>query len=518
MAAVKPGLEGYLALSMAYVIISEDRQNAGVDVSALTGGQGAAVLERFTPEVVAGRVFLPGSLSGQEAIDTIRKLARDFAAAGPSSLAIGGGSAGSHTNGLFNLEAIYALNFLVGSVGSEGGIKFNPAGPLPDLPASAVVGSLQDWSDVAEKVRGGQTRLMLLHHADPVYGLPEALGFREAFAQREDFFIVSFSPFLDDTSVMADLILPDRVYLEEWGDDIPDPGPGHQVVGVQQPVINPLSDVNPRSFPNILLTVAQDLEKDAVPGAELGWGDFEGLLREKAEELFNLNRGSISASSAKEFWNTLLQRGGWWDEDHTGPEKINPPSGLYSELAGKAAEPDFSGTGMGDGTFYLLPFSHNTLLEGQNAHLPWLQAAPDPLTTITWQTWAEISDQAASELGLREGDIVQIESSLGRSIRAIVYPTPALPPGVVSLPLGQGRRAGSEYATDRDDRESSNVFQILEPSQVDGTGALAWANTRVRVSRTGDSVRVSKLEGDVRPIEVGITHGERIVQTIGPEE
>ena len=181
-------------------------------------------------------------------------------------------------------------------------------------------------------------------------------------------------------------------------------------------------------------------------------------------------------------------------------------------------EPGFSGAGQADGTFNLIPFSHNTLLEGQNAHLPWLQAAPDPLTTITWQTWVEMNDGQAKDLGLREGDIVRLESSPGLSIRALVYPSPAAPPGVVSVPMGQGRRAGSEYAAGRGDRESSNVMNIVGPSQVEGTGALAWANTRVRVLPTGDSVKVSKLEGQVRAVEVGITTPEQIIQTVGRDE
>ena len=513
---IKPGWEGHLALSLAYVII-KDRQDAGMDVSALTEGQGAAVLEAFTPEAVADRVFLPG-ISREDAIEIILDLARKFAAGGPRSLAIGGGSTGAQTNGLFNLEAIYALNYLVGSVGSEGGIRFNPDSPLPDLPATATVGSLQDWSDVAQRVRDGRTRLLLLHQADPVHGLPGSVAFRDAVLQQEDLFIVSFSPFLDDTSVMADLVLPDRVSLEDWGDDVPEPGPGYQVVGFQQPVINPLSDFDPQSFPNILLTMAQDLGKDGQSGAELGWDKFDDLLKERSEELRALNRGSITAASASEFWNSLLKRGGWWDENQTGPQRATPPSDLYNRLANQAAEPGFSGSGQAADTFYLIPFSHNTLLEGQNSHLPWLQAAPDPLTTITWQTWVEINDGDAKELGLREGDIVRLESSPGLSIRAPVYPSPAAPPGVVSVPLGQGRHAGSEYATGRDDRESSNVMNILAPSQVEGTGALAWANTRVRVLPTGDSVRISKLEGQVRAVEVGITAAEQIIQTVGRDE
>ena len=155
-------------------------------------------------------------------------------------------------------------------------------------------------------------------------------------------------------------------------------------------------------------------------------------------------------------------------------------------------------------------------MDGRHAHLPWLQGTPDPLSTVAWQTWVEISDHDAKGLKVKEGDVVRIESSKG-SIRAMVYPTPAVPPGTVSVPLGQGRRNGSAYATDRPEEESANIMDILEPSQVDGTGALAWANTRVTVTPTGERVKIAKFEGIVRAVEVGNTHGERIIHTIAPE-
>ena len=155
-------------------------------------------------------------------------------------------------------------------------------------------------------------------------------------------------------------------------------------------------------------------------------------------------------------------------------------------------------------------------MDGRNAHIPWLQATPDPLTTVTWQTWVEMNDHSASELGLREGDVVRIDSSNG-SIRALLYPTPAVPPQVVGIPLGQGRRQGSEYASGRSGTESSNVLDIIGPSKVDGTGSLAWAGTRVTVTGTGASMRVSKFEGNVRAVEIGIHEGERIIHTV-PDE
>ncbi len=505
---IKPGWEGHLALSLAQVIIAEGLQAPGVDVASLTGGDN---LDNFRPELIVEKAGLTAEMTDGNAVEFVKNLARSFAASRPA-VAIGGGSAGASSNGLFNLEAIYALNYLVGSVGEEGGVKLNPGSPWTDVPSASKVGSLEDWTRITEQIRSGQTNLLLLHGADPVHGLPDSLHLRNAIEQADDLMIVSFSPFLDDTSAMADLILPDRVSLEDWGDDISEPGPGFQMVGFQQPVVNPLGELDPLSFPDVLLTMAQELGKES----QLPWSNFKNMLREGSDALFELNRGSIEASSAEEFWNNLLKRGGWWDENSTGSKYVQPTAGLLKSIAGKASDPDFSGIGMDTGSFYLVPFAHNTLMDGYNSHLPWLQSAPDPLSTVTWQTWVEVNDQTADRLELKEGDILRIESSKD-FIKAVVYPTPAAPPDVMSVPFGQGRKHGSDYATDRSSNESSNVMDILETTQVEGTGSLAWAGTRVKVSKTGESVSISKLEGDARAVEIGLTPAEDIIKTIAPE-
>ncbi|NQW24349.1 MAG: molybdopterin-dependent oxidoreductase [SAR202 cluster bacterium] len=509
---VRPGWEGHIALSLAQVIVAENLQATGVNVDALVGGAaGTQALNNFRPELVAPMAGLTSEMTGGDPVEFLKNLARSFAKTRPA-VAIGGGSAGATDNGLFNLEAIYALNYLVGSVGVEGGVTLNPGSPWDNVPAAGKVGSLADWTRITEQIRSGQTKMLMLHGADPVHGLPESLRLRDAIAQAEDLFVVSFSPFLDDTSAMADLILPDRVYLEDWGDDISEPGPGYQTIGMQQPVVNPLADLDPLSFPDVLLTMAQELGKES----QLPWSNFKSMLREGSDALFALNRGSIDAASADDFWNRLLQRGGWWDEKSTGPTKVQAPNGLLRSIAEKASDPEFSGIGIDSDSYYLVPFSHNTLLDGYNGHLPWLQSAPDPLTTVTWQTWVELGDSTAEKLDVKEGDIIRVESSKD-SIRAVAYISPAVPPDVVSIPLGQGRQHGSDYATDRPGSESSNVMDILETTQVKGTGSLAWAGTRVRLFKTGESVSISKLEGDTRAEEIGTTPGEEIIKTIKPE-
>ena len=87
----------------------------------------------------------------------------------------------------------------------------------------------------------------------------------------------------------------------------------------------------------------------------------------------------------------------------------------------------------------------------------------------------------------------------------------------MSVPFGQGRKHGSDYATDRPGNESANVMDVLETTTVNGTGSLAWAGTRVRVSKTGESVSISKLEGDARAEEIGLMPSEEIIKTIAPE-
>ena len=69
---ITPGWEGYLALSLAYVIISEGLQAPGVDVGRLTGGRGAAALEGFRPEDVAGRIVCPKTCTDRARLRSFR--------------------------------------------------------------------------------------------------------------------------------------------------------------------------------------------------------------------------------------------------------------------------------------------------------------------------------------------------------------------------------------------------------------------------------------------------------------
>ncbi len=493
---IRPGWEGKLALSIAYVIIREDLGDPDA-ADALTGGQGLAALDPFRPDRVAGE-----GRSGVS-VARIEELARAFAAREHQpALALGGGSAGAHTNGLFNLSAIYALNHLVGNVGKAGGVVFNPPPPIAGGPlftngapyGPAKASSFVDVRRAIDRMRAGQVSALLVRDANPVHGLPRPLDVRGALRQVP--FIVSFSSFLDDTTFEADLVLPSSVPLEDWGDSVADPGPGHQAIGFQQPVVRPFQET--RGFGDILLTLAQELGMER----ELPWQTFRDILRDGALKLQQLNRGSVSGASFEAYWNDLLRQGGWWDSDAvpTAAPRVRAMQldGADADLADSDATYPFN----------LVPFESIGIGDGRGAHLPWMQATPDPMSTATWVTWVEVNQALAKEMDLREGDMVTIESPTG-GIQAAVYPNPATPPWVLAVPVGQGHRAFGRYAEGR----GSNPLAILDPDKIDPkTDSLAWAGTRVRMAPAGARIRIPKMEGSVLPIDFGIETGQRVIK------
>jgi anaerobic selenocysteine-containing dehydrogenase len=474
---IAPGSEGYAAMALASTLVE----------NGMAEGD-AAALSNFRPDAVAGMLQIPeAALDGGSVGHFFEELAGKMAHGG---LVIGGGGeAGAYSNGKFNADAVLALNHVLGNVGHEGGVLVN--GAAPDAPA---IGTLSDWLSVAGDLRNGNTRLVVVHNADPVYGLPAGVGLADALGN-EDVSIISGSCFIDETTAMADLLIPDRAALEDWGDDVPEPMPGRAVYAVQQPVVNPLPDLDPRSFADVLISAAGDLGLDS----NLPWGSYEELIR-------------ASVADMGGDFNETLKNGGIWS-DATGDGAAEPTPGLLVDIARRAAPAD----GVGSGEFQLLPYPHHTILDGRNAHLPWSQSTPDPITTVVWQTWVDINEQQGRSLGLREGDVVNISTSAG-SISALVYLNPGMPPGIAAVPMGGGHRVGSEFATGRDDRESSNVISILAASTVNETGGLAWNGNRCSISSTGDSMAVAKLEGDYTSREVGEHSAEQVFKSVSEEE
>jgi molybdopterin-containing oxidoreductase family iron-sulfur binding subunit len=150
----------------------------------------------------------------------------------------------------------------------------------------------------------------------------------------------------------------------------------------------------------------------------------------------------------------------------------------------------------------LIPHVTGSLRDGRHANQPWLQESPDPLTTIVWDSWVEIHPKKASELGIVEGDIVEVTGKNG-SVKVQAYIFPGIHPDAISIPIGRGHDAMGRYAKGY----GVNPFQILDLVYDKDTGELALHETRVKISKTGQRVIVIKDEGPVG----GNQEGQKIV-------
>ncbi len=470
--ACRPGTEGLLAMAMANVIIS-DGSYRGPDLEAWE---------------TAAKPYSPSTVSQQSGIAevVIVRLAREFVKQQPS-LAIAGGTAATGTNAVESLVAINALNYLGGNIGKPGGLIFNPQPVLPNLcrqrqaSYSQMLGLIAAMSD--KKVD-----TLLLHNTNPVFTLPPAAKFAEALSQVP--FITSLSSFMDETTAMADLILPTHTYLEDWGDDSPEPGIGFPIASISQPVVKPVYDT--RSTGDIILGLAHQIGGE-LP-AVLPWTRTLDYLKDSWKKIYQeKSPGESITTDFEKFWQAALISG-VWGEDKKRTVQTDYQANETQIRDIHVTQPEFAGT-ESDFPFVFLPYLTQTFNDGRGANLPWLQELPDPMTSIVYSSWVELNPVTARQMGIREGDVLEVQSPAG-IIRAPAFIFQAIRPDVVAMPIGQGHTQYGRYAKDR----GVNPIQILAPEVDNRCGALAVASTRVKITKTGKRVKIIKTDGVTRTL------------------
>ncbi len=461
----RPGTEGVLALGLAHVIMSAKLRPASA------GGRAGALIEGWSTGLSD---YAPEQVEKQTGVTAARveRLAREFAERSPAA-AIIGGSPLAQTNGLFSALAVNALNALVGSVGQPGGLFFTPQFDVRIASKSGVAAASR--RDSLEKVAadilaGGPSvpQVLLLDNVNPVFTTPKAWKVKEALEKTP--YIVSFGSFLDETSVLADLILPDHSFLESWAEAVPESGALVAVASVGAPVMRPLHDT--RATTDVLLDIGRRLRRPLM----LPWETFEEMLGATFAAL-------PAPAEGTDAWTDAQEKGVWSGALPAALTSSLAPSANGATGASRAvsfAEPQFDGDPQ-QYPFHFLPYASSVFLDGSLAHLPWLQEMPDPLTSAMWSSWVEINPATAERLGIAQGDVVEIASAHG-VLRSAAMMSPGIAPDLIAMPAGQGHQTFTRYASGR----GENPVDLLAPLTEAATGAPAWAATRVKISRVGD--------------------------------
>jgi anaerobic selenocysteine-containing dehydrogenase len=525
-APINPGTEGVLALGLAHVMIREElydkdfvrRHTFGfedrVDEKGLwSAGFRTVVMEDYTLDRVA-------KITGVGA-DRVLRLGRDFASA-EKPLALFGGRS---SNSSFSAMAVHSLNALAGNIGATGGALTEPRGPLPSWPAVAKDGlaqkgqamprvdqarkrepsagnGLESLADAILSAKPYPVQALLVHGANPLFTASNRKKMAEALMKVP--FLVSFSPFVDETAAFSDLILPDHIYLEKWDDEPGPRGLPFPYIGLRQPVVEPLYQC--RHSGDVFLALAGEL------GGELAkafpWKDVKECLLDRFKRIYESGAGTVAegefeapwikfleergwrypvAATFEEFWEKLRAQGSWWDPAATrGGEtrSFMTPSGKFEFTSSKVGRrqpfpryeaPRFFGDEKSY-PFYLYVYTALALGEGSVANQPFLQEIVGPHVNMHWDSWVEMNPQTARRLGIKDGEWVFVESPSGKvKTRAKIYL--GTMPGVVNIPLGQGHTAFGRWAKGR----GVNPLDLIGEDYDQMSGLAVLLSTRVKV-------------------------------------
>ncbi len=540
--SLAPGTDGVLALGIANAMIREglyDQEFVAEHTFGFEDWVDSAGRQHqgFKNLVLQDYGLFTVSAATGVPVKNILEIARNLATLKPA-VVVGERGPAFGPDDLHTRMAIHSLNALVGNIGVTGGVQIQgelPLAPLPavDQDAAAKRGLAQPRIDGAgekqyllasdapqllpERIMSGipyPVNALFLYATNPLANQPgkEAL----AGAMKKIPFILSFSPFLDESSAMADLILPDHTYLERWQDDQITHLAGFTCFSVARPASKPLHQT--RNTADAVLQIGQALGGGVAQN--FPWKNFAELLHEGARGLYEAHRGYVVSIHAEEalrkvleregfwvpefkdfdaFWKGLVERGAWWDPTglpvsrkallRTASGKFEFYSTALKDLVDKAAKQEdkaaslvaaLGGGKIEDQLFLpavavprpaqtesfplrLITYRLMSRPMGGGKNQPWLMEQPAVHVRASWDGWIEVNPKTADALGIKEKDWVWVESAKGSiKLQAKLYSGTRA--DVVQMPLfGNGPNPNDLIANEID---ISRGFGLLNTTQV----------------------------------------------------
>ncbi len=425
---IKPGTDLAFHLALLNVIVQEGLyQKSFVRKYTVGFDELAESIQDYTPEWAAALTDIPA--------ETIRRIAREFAAAAPHALAHNGWRTSNFENSFQTQRAITILNALVGNWNvtlkaaageGSGALGAPPQPPFPRVSALRLDGvpwkypvvpfKLGVFQELRDNIVAGkpyEAHGWFISRQNPIMSIPDRGKTIKAFEKMD--FIVTIDIFLNDTAWFSDVVLPEASYLERY-----DP---LNVVGdrayLRQPVIEPQGDAKSA------LWIYKELSQRLGLGDYFQYEDEEDFLNQQLAPL-NLNLEQIRAKGYAQL-PPAEEKGFEW----------NTPSGkieLYSETL---ANVGFDGCPTWQeppapppGKFYLLTgkFAQGTQFATQNNQL---------LHKYSDEPRLWMNTDIAAERGLSDGDWVKVTSAVG-TVHTRLLVTPGIRPDCVYMPPGYG--------------------------------------------------------------------------------
>jgi thiosulfate reductase / polysulfide reductase chain A len=467
---IRPGTDLAFHLALIQVIISESLYNKPF-VEQYTEGftELAVAVKGYTPEWAA-------PITGIDA-EAIRRIAREFAAAGQFAMAHNGWRTSNFINSFPTERAITILNAIVGNWGvthhpaageEAGALGKPPQPPYPRVSALRLdgvpwkypfvplkLGIFQQLRDAILEGQPYQAHGWFVSRQNPVLSLPDRKRTLEALGKMDFIAVVDIIP--NDTAWFADVILPESSYLERFDPLLP--------VGdkawIRQPVIEPQGEA--RSA----LMIYKEL------GTRLGLADFFQYKDEQDYLNQQLAPLGIPLEQVRLKGYAQMPKG----EAET-ELKWNTPSGKIELSSSTLQAGKFDPIPVWEeppmpkpGAFYLLTgkVGQHTQMGTQNNRL--LHKYQDEPTL-----W--ISPQSAAANGLKDGDLVEATSEVG-SVKVVLEVTKAIRDDCVYLTPGFGHLSKG-LTTAYGVGASDSVLHVTYVDPISGSQALSQTFVTVK--------------------------------------
>jgi molybdopterin-containing oxidoreductase family iron-sulfur binding subunit len=343
----------------------------------------------------------------------ILECAKDLAAAGNNALVV----AGQRQPIEVHLLA-YAFNSALGAIGNT----------ITLIPATE--------NSVADLKNLGAPETLIVFGGNPIYD--SSLNWGELLERKSPTQIVRLGYYEDETSQSANWNFPAAHYLESWGDAITSDG---TLVPIQ-PLIQPL-------FGGI--TELEFLARVA--------GEAQTNSHEIVQETFWYAAYPIPVSSVANFhtqsetWKKFLFNG------FLANSAAQPISVKFS-----AAFPRVASSSSAQ-NLEVIFYRDAKVDDGRYANNGWMQELPDPVTKITWDNAVLVSRKTARELGVANGDVLEISLN-GKKVSGPIWTQPGMADYSLGLALGYGRERAGRVGTG----VGFNAYKIFSGKYIE-TGA-----------------------------------------------
>ena len=352
-------------------------------VAASLIGQIAAAI---SAQVAGNAVSIPVGVDAK----WISESAKDLVAAGKNALVV----AGQRQPIEVHLLA-HAINVALGAIGNT--VALLPAVVKP--PSSYV-----------KEFDGSKIDTLVILGSNPAYNLNWS-------SKQKPKTVVRLGYFEDETFEISDWHFPAAHYLESWSDAIIE---SDGLIVPIQPLIQPL-------FGGLT-----ELEFLARVTGQSPINSYE-IVR----ETFSLALGKPLDLQVEEVWKKYLFSG-------FGDSSLAKPFTKQPEFTGSL--PPAKPVAPTASNLEVIFFRDAKVDDGRYSNNGWMQELPDPVTKMTWDNAVLVSRKTARELGVANGDVVEITLN-GRSVKGPIWTQPGMADYSLGLALGYGREKVGRVGT-----------------------------------------------------------------------